>query len=59
MFLINSFSMQCLPFKGKDALEGTGKDAHGRYRQIQVMETLVTYLLEVRKSLRNFEKSKC
>ena len=25
MFLINSFSMQCLPFKGKDALEGTGK----------------------------------
>ena len=44
MFLINSFSMQCLPFKGKDALEGTGKvqvrmpmegtgkDAHGRYR---------------------------
>ena len=44
---------------GKDAHEGTGKDAHGRDRQIQVMETLVTYLLEVRKSLRNFEKSKC
>ena len=43
--------MQCLPFKGKDAMEGTGR--------VQVMETLVTYLLEVRKSLRNFEKSKC